>query len=68
MSLRAFHIFFVAVSILLAFGFGGWELYAFAQGGGALEVVLGVGSLIAGVALIVYLRAVIKKLRQLNSP
>jgi hypothetical protein len=41
MSLRAFHIFFIAVSILLAFGFGVWarpfyvgmSLASFAVGG-----------------------------------
>jgi hypothetical protein len=68
MSLKAFHIFFVSVSILLAFGFAGWELYAYAQQGGVGNVVLGVGSLVAGVGLVVYLRAVIRKLRQFNSP
>ena len=67
MSLRAFHIFFVTVSILLAFGFGAWELYGYARQGGTLNVVLGAGSLAAGVALVFYLRAVIKKLKNLDT-
>jgi hypothetical protein len=52
MSLKAFHIFFVCVSILLAFGFGGWELYAYARQGELGTAILGVGSLIAGVGLV----------------
>lgn len=68
MSLKAFHIFFVSVSILLAFGFGGWEVYTYTRGGGALELVLGVASLAAGLGLIVYLRAVVRKLRRIDTP
>jgi len=68
MSLKAFHVFFVCVSILLAFGFGSWELYTCRHGGGTLDASLGIGSILAGVGLLVYLRAVIKKLRNLDSP
>ncbi|MBM3879638.1 MAG: hypothetical protein FJ387_07940 [Verrucomicrobia bacterium] len=66
MSLKAFHILFILVSIVLAFGFGAWELVAFFDGRQTLDLALGAGSLVAGVALIFYFRAVLKKLKNMS--
>lgn len=66
MSLKAFHVVFVLSSILLCFGFGAWAIHARVQGGNLLEFVLGLVSLAAGVALIVYFKAVMKKLRDIS--
>ena len=52
MSLRAFHLLFVAAATLLAFVFGGWCLRASSATPGYLW--LGIGSFILGVGLIVY--------------
>lgn len=68
MSLKAFHILFICVSILLALGFGAWETRAFSQAGAVIDLVLGVFSWIAGVALVFYLWRVIKKLKNIHSP
>ncbi len=67
MSLKAFHILFICVSILLALGFGAWEIRAFAQAGATSDILLGVFSWAAGVALSFYLRRVIKKLKNISS-
>ncbi len=54
-------------SILLAFGFAAWELTGYyGHTGGALDLWMGIGSAIAGVALIVYGRIVLKKLRHIS--
>lgn len=54
MSLKVFHIFFIAVSTLTAFGFGVWGVYQYATEGGASYLAMGVGSALAGIVLVVY--------------
>lgn len=66
MSLKAFHIVFVVSTILLCFGFGAWAIYDRLQGGGAVEFVLGLLALAGGLAMIVYFKAVLKKLRDIS--
>lgn len=66
MSLRAFHIFFIIVSMVLAFGFGVWELVAYTHGGSGSDLALGILALLAGVGLVFYFKAVLKKLRGLG--
>ena len=66
MSLKAFHVVFVAASILLALGFGAWSLSNYFHGGQLLDLVFGAGSLLAGVALIVYGVFVLKKLKNIS--
>ena len=65
MSLKAFHIFFVTVSVLLAFGFAVWCFVSFAQLHHWLDLVWGVLSLGAGVGLIYYGRYVLRKLKDI---
>jgi len=66
-SLKAFHIFFIVVSILFVFGFGMWEFIAYASDKSGTELLLGCLSSIAGVGLIVYLMQVIKKFKMLRT-
>ncbi len=66
MSLKAFHIVFVLSTILLCFGFGGWAIHDRVHGGGLVEFVLGLLSLAGGLAMIVYFKAVLKKLRDIS--
>jgi hypothetical protein len=66
MSLKAFHILFIILSMLLAFGFGVWELYGYLHGGTTVDLVLGMASLAAGVGLIFYFKAVLKKLKDIS--
>ena len=48
MSLKAFHIFFIALSILLSAGCAVW---AFANG---VEPAFGIGSAVVALALVIY--------------
>lgn len=64
MSLKAFHVIFITASSALAFGFGVWMLRDYRSPDGSTgDLLLGVGSLIAGVGLLVYERYFLKKLK-----
>ena len=54
MNLKLVHIVFVTFSTLLAFVMAGWSARAYSVQGGAVYVVLAVGSVLGGVGLIVY--------------
>jgi hypothetical protein len=66
MSLKAFHIVFVSVSTLLAVGFGIWSLRAYNAGGQTADLLWGIGSLLAAVALVVYGRYFLRKLKSVG--
>jgi len=66
MSLKAFHIVFVAASILLAFFFGAWLLHSYASSGEKLELIFGILSVLAGFGLIWYGKIVLRKLKHIS--
>lgn len=66
MSLKAFHVVIILSSILFCLGFGAWEVRAYQVTGGGLDLFLGVFSLTAGAALIVYFKAMLRKLRHIS--
>ncbi|MCH7924522.1 MAG: hypothetical protein IIC51_03200 [Planctomycetes bacterium] len=66
MSLKAFHIVFVLVSTLLAGGFGAWSIREFRSDGSISTLVIGISSLFACVALIVYGRWFLRKLKGIS--
>lgn len=65
-SLKAFHIVFVMVSTLLAGGFGAWSIREFRSDGSISTLVIGIFSLFACVALIVYGRWFLRKLKGIS--
>jgi hypothetical protein len=66
MSLKSFHIFFIAVSILFAAGFAYWELSAYGGDNATSELALGVIGVVSCAGLVVYLFRVVKKLKNLK--
>ncbi len=66
MSLKAFHIVFVAASILLAFGFGVWSLLDYHDHAKRAELIGGIVSMLVGLALIFYARAILRKLKDIS--
>jgi hypothetical protein len=66
MSLKAFHIFFIAVSILLAFGFGLWEIRAYTDSGTVGRLIAGLLSFGVAVGLIIYGIHFLKKLKHVG--
>ncbi len=67
MSLKAFHLVFITAATALAFGCAVWGLKDFfSEGGGAWNLVFGLGALGAGVGLVLYERYFLKKLKKVS--
>ena len=66
MSLKAFHIFFIVLSTALSFGFAAWALKGYADGGTTGLALVGVVSILAGIALIVYGIRFLRKLKHVS--
>jgi hypothetical protein len=54
MSLKAFHVFFITVSVLLCLGFGAWCIESDYAKGRTFYLIAGYVSFALGVALVVY--------------
>lgn len=65
MSLKAFHVFFIGASILLAFGVGVWGIYVHVQETDVSLLLFGIGSLLVGGVLVLYGVKVLRSLRRL---
>jgi len=66
MSLKALHIIFVIASIMLALFFGAWAVKQYFEVGGRAYVWYAIGSFSVGLALIVYGKVVLKKLKDIS--
>ena len=65
MSLRAFHMLFIALSVILAAFFAAWAFGQYRAEQGASYMVTAVGSLGAGIGLAIYGAAFQRKTRSL---
>ena len=66
MSLKAFHIVFIVLSILMAFFCGAWLLYQYSQAHDTQELVVGILFIVAGGALVLYGKSVLRKLKHIS--
>jgi hypothetical protein len=67
MSLKAFHLLFISAATALAFGCGVWGLKDYwSPNGRLLDLAFGLGSLAAGVGLIIYERYFLRKLKNVS--
>jgi hypothetical protein len=66
MSLKAFHIVFVIVTVLASLVVGGLFARHFLQAGGVWNAIGAVGSFAAAVGLIYYGKYVLKKLKHIS--
>jgi hypothetical protein len=66
-SLKAFHILFIALSIVLSVGLGTWGIreYMASASGGALA--LGVVFFVTGFLLLLYGRGFLRKMREIEA-
>ncbi|MEW6512085.1 MAG: hypothetical protein AB1428_14135 [Bacteroidota bacterium] len=67
MSLRAFHLLFIVVSIILAFGFAAWSVDAYLTRREGLSLVYAAGSAAVGVALVMYFLKVRAKFKRMEA-
>ena len=67
MSLKAFHVIFITAASAMAFGCGVWGIKNyFSPDGRLLELIFGIGSILVGIALIIYERYFLKKLKDIS--
>ena len=66
MSLKAFHILFIAVSILLAMFVGGWGVRQYLMSQGTQPLVLGLFFFVFGFVLLGYGLKFIRKVEELG--
>ena len=66
MSLKAFHIVFIVLSILLTLGFAAWSFVSYSHGGPLLHLWFGIGSLASGIALVFYSKYFLRKLKDIS--
>jgi hypothetical protein len=67
MSLKAFHVLFITASSALAFGCGLWGLRDFfSSQGRTSDLIFGLGSFAVGIALVLYERYFLKKLKRVS--
>jgi hypothetical protein len=66
MSLKAFHVFFVIVSVLCALGFGAWAIADYTRTGQGSVLVLGILGFAAALALIWYGLWFLRKLKNVS--
>ena len=67
MSLKALHICFIVLSILLAIGFGVWAVRNFESSRNVTTLALGVGSLVGSILLMGYLFWFVSKMKRVGS-
>jgi hypothetical protein len=66
MSLKAFHVFFIATATLMCFGVAGWNLSAWTAGGSVAHVAQAVGWAAAAIGLSVYGVRFLRRYRNLG--
>lgn len=66
MSLKALHLVFVTASVALTGWLAVWFFQAWADSKDRTDLVLGIGSALGALALVVYGRLVFKKLKNLS--
>jgi uncharacterized membrane protein YcjF (UPF0283 family) len=66
MSLKALHLVFITASILLCLAFGGWEIRAYKMMHEHSDLYMAVGSFVGAIALVIYERSIMRKLRHIS--
>ncbi len=66
MSLKAFHLFFMTVSLVFSIAFGLWAFRAYRADGQTMNLVLSVASMLFAALLIPYGIWFLKKLRNVS--
>lgn len=67
MSLKAFHVFFIAVAALTALMFGAWGVWDFGRTGKGGTLAMGILGFVAAAALVFYGLWFLRKLKDVGS-
>ena len=66
MSLKAFHLFFISVSVLLSLGVGAWGIQAYVSDSSGVGILVGVFFLLLAAGLVVYEMRFIRKFKHVS--
>jgi len=66
MSLKAFHVVFIVLSLILSVGMAIYSFSQISEGGSPMYWVFGIGASVGSVALLVYGKYFLKKLRHIS--
>ena len=66
MSLKTFHLVFIALSVLMAAVVGGWGISRHLSGDSGDGLALGIGFILLGAAMLVYGVKVLRKFREIG--
>lgn len=66
MSLKAFHVFFVVLSVLCALGFGAWSIADYLRTGSGGVLALGILGFVGAAALVFYGFWFLRKLKNVS--
>ena len=66
MSLKAFHVFFITLAMLMCLGVAGWNGSAWMAGGSAVHLAESVGWTLAAIGLVIYGWRFLRKYRSLG--
>lgn len=66
MSLKAFHIAFISLSVLMCFGCGAWGLAQYTQSHSANHLLFAIVGLLGGIGLIIYGIRFLRKLKGIS--
>jgi len=66
MSLKSFHIFFIGLSVIMAFGFAAWLIDGYARSTDPVQLAGGIASVLSGAGLILYGIRFLRKLKHVS--
>ena len=66
MSLKAFHVFFITLSVLLSLGVGAWGLGSYFSGSNGIGLLVGLFFLLFGAGLVYYEFQFLRKFKHLS--
>ena len=66
MSLKAFHVFFITLSILLSIGVGGWGIDSFVSDASSLGLIVGLFFILLAAGLVYYETKFIRKFKHVG--
>ena len=66
MSLKAFHLFFISISVLLSLAVGGWGIQSYLTNSDDVGILVGLFFLLLGIGLVFYEMRFIRKFKHVS--
>ena len=66
MSLKAFHLFFISISVLLSLAVGGWGIQSYLTNSDGVGILVGLFFILLGIGLLFYEMSFIRKFKHVS--